>query len=102
MTGSQEGAFRELSGLLFGAKERTARLALRSSSPSTRPWSRRLRALRADGRIGHGHHREGWPSVREDLYHEHQGTEEVDGLWYERPERWREEVRDAATGELYY
>lgn len=38
--------------------------------------------------------------TREDFYHEYEDTEEVIDLWHERPDRWREEERDAATGEL--
>lgn len=105
MTGSHQDAFRELSELLFGAKERyrsaRATIELTVDAAVAREANRRFVDWRF-GRPESGMYVIGkdGPSVREDFYHEFEDTEEVVGIWHERPDRWREEVRDAATGEL--
>ena len=106
MTGPPEDAFRELSELLFGAKERyrsaRATIELTVDAAVAEEANRRFVDWRFEqtggsdmGVIG----KEGL-QAREDFYHEYEDAEEVIGLWHERPDRWREEVRDAATGEL--
>ena len=102
----QDNGFRELSGLLFGAKERyrsaRATIELTVDAVVAREANRRFVDWRFESTDEPGMYvigKEG-PSVREDFYHEFEDTEEVFGIWHERPDRWREEVRDAATGEL--
>ena len=103
--------FRELSGLLFGAKERY-RCAYATITHTidgavaeeanrrfvdwrfAQPGGSGLGILRTgEERRAHG------PDVPQDFYLEYEDTEEVVRLWRERPDRWREERR-GADGEL--
>ena len=101
-----EGDFREISGLLFGASERyrTARatIQLTVDAAVAQEANRRFVDWRFEQTGGSDMGIIGKEdlSVREDFYHEYEDIEEVVGLWHERPDRWREEVRDAAMGEL--
>lgn len=97
--------FRELSGLLFGAKERyrSARAIILHTVDGTvaeeshrrfvdwrfaQPGGSGLGILRTEEeRRAHG------PDVPQDFYRTHEDTERVVRLWHERPDRWREEIR---------
>jgi hypothetical protein len=103
--------FQELSGLLFGAKERY--LSVRATVLHTvdgvvaeeanrrfvdwrfaQPGGSGMGVLRTgEERCVHG------PDVVRDFYLEYEDTEEVVRLWHERPDRWREE-RQKVGGEL--
>jgi hypothetical protein len=105
MTGSYEDDFRELSGLLFGAKERyrSARATILHTVDGAvaeesnrrfvdwrfaQPGGSGLGILRTEKeRRAHG------PDVPQDFYLQYEDTEEVIRLWHERPDRWREEWR---------
>jgi hypothetical protein len=111
MTGSHEDDFHELSGLLFGAKERYRSVratilhivdAAVAEEANRRfvdwrfeqPGGSGLGVLRTEEeRRAHG------PDVPQDFYLEYKDTEEVVRLWHERPDRWREESR-SIRGEL--
>lgn len=100
-----EDDFRELSGLLFGAKERyrTARATITHTVDGAvaeeskqhfvdwrfaQPGGSGLGILRTEAdRRAHG------PDVPRDFYLEYEDTERVVRLWHERPDRWREEIR---------
>lgn len=106
-----EDDFRELSSLLFGAKERyrTARATITytvdgaAAEESNRrfvdwrfaqPGGSGMGILRTEEeRRAHG------PDVPQDFYLTYEDTERVVSLWHERPDRWREEGRGAG-GEL--
>ena len=105
MDGAHEDDFRELSGLLFGAKKRyrSARATILHTLDAavSEEANRRFVDWRfSQPESGMYIIGKGGPPVRKDFYHEYEDTEKVVGLWYERPDRWREEVRDAATGEI--
>lgn len=96
--------FQELSGLLFGAKERyrSARATLLHTVDAAvaEEANRRFVDWRFEqGNPGMGIIGKPGPPVREDFYREYQDTEEVVRLWHERPDRWREEQR-IPEGEL--
>ncbi len=97
--------FRELSGLLFGARERyrSARATISHTIDGAmaeesnrrfvdwrfaQPGGSGLGILRTEEeRRAHG------PDVPRDLYLSYEDTERVVRLWHERPDRWREERR---------
>lgn len=105
MPGSHEDDFHELSGLLFGAKERyrsvratvlhTVDGAVAEESNRrfvdwrfARPGGSGLGILRTEEeRRAHG------PDVPRDFYLQYEDAEEVVHLWHEKPDRWREEWR---------
>jgi hypothetical protein len=98
--------FRKLSGLLFGAKERYRSVSATIShtvdgyvaEESKRrfvdwrfeqPGGSGLGILRTEGeRLAHG------PDVPRDFYLPYEDSERTYRLWHERPDRWREEIRD--------
>lgn len=100
MTGSREDDFHELSGLLFGAKERyrsvratithtVDAVVAEESNRRFVDWQSRqmggLGRVRLDGSE--------WRRVRrEELYRDYEDIEEIYRLWHERPHRWREEI----------
>ncbi len=97
--------FRELSTLLFGAKERyrSARATITHTIDGVvaeeskrrfvdwrfaQPGGSGLGILRTEeDRRAHG------PDVPSDFYLTYEDTERVVRLWHERPDRWREEIR---------
>jgi hypothetical protein len=103
--------FQEISGLLFGAKDRyrSMRATILHTVDATvaeeanrrfvhwrftQPGGSCMGVLRAEEeRRAHG------PDLPQDFYLEYEDTEEVVRLWHERPDRWREERRSAG-GEL--
>jgi hypothetical protein len=104
MTDPADDDFRELSELLFGAKERyrSARATIQHTVDATvaEEANRRFVDWRfAQGNPGMGIIGKPGPPVREDFYLDYEDTEEVVRLWHERPDRWREEQR-SPEGEL--
>lgn len=106
-----EDDFHELSELLFRAKERyrsvratilhTVDGAVAEESNRrfvdwrfAQPGGSGMGILRTDEA-----HRAHGPDVPQDFYLEYEDTEEIYRLWHERPDRWREERRNAG-GEL--
>jgi hypothetical protein len=103
---SVEDDFQELSELLFGAKERyrSARTTITHTVVGTvaqeskrrfvdwrfaQPGGSGMGKLRTEEeRRAHG------PDVPEDFYLEYEDNEGVVRLWHERPDRWREEMRN--------
>jgi hypothetical protein len=90
--------FRELSGLLFGAKDRyrSARVTISYTvvGAVAEESNRRFVDWRfAQGNPGMGIIGKPGPPQREDFYHEYEDVERVVRLWHERPDRWREERR---------
>ncbi len=88
--------FRELSDLLFGAKDRyrSARATISHTVEGTvaEESNRRFVDWRfAQGNPGMGIIGKPGPPVREDFYHEYEDTEMTVRLWHERPDRWRED-----------
>ncbi len=96
--------FSELSGLLFGAKERyrsvrasvlhTIDAAVAEESNRRfvdwrfeQPGGSGLGILRTEERRAHG------PDVPRDFYLQYEDTEKMVRLWHEKPDRWREEIR---------
>jgi hypothetical protein len=99
-----EDDFQELSGMLFGAKERyrSARATITHTVDAAVAEEANRRFV--DWRFGQGNPGMGiigkpGPPVREDFYQKYEDTEEVVSLWHERPDRWREERRSVG-GEL--
>jgi hypothetical protein len=108
---STEDDFQELSGLLFGAKERyrSARATVTHTVVGSvaeeanrrfvdwrfaQPGGSGMGVLRTEEeRRTHG------PDVPQDFYLDYEDTEEVVRLWHEKPDRWREE-RCSTGGEL--
>jgi hypothetical protein len=94
-----EDDYRELSELLFGARERyrTARATITHTIDGTvaKESNRRFVNWRfAQGNPGMGIIGKPGPPVREDFYHEYEDTEREVCLWHERPDRWREDWID--------
>jgi hypothetical protein len=103
---SAEDDFQELSELLFGAKERYQ--SVRATVTHTvdgavaeesnrrfvdwrfrQPGGSGMSILRTEeDPRAHG------PDVPEDFYLDYEDTERVIHLWHERPDRWREEIRE--------
>jgi hypothetical protein len=101
---SVEDDFRELSELLFGAKERyrSARATITHTVDAAvaEEANRRFVDWRfAQGNSGMGIIGKPGPPMKEDFYQDYEDTEEVFRLWHERPDRWREERR-TPEGEL--
>jgi hypothetical protein len=111
VAGGNRDDLRELSGLLFGAKERY-RSACATISHTVegavaeeanrrfvdwrfaQPGGSGMGILRTEEeRRAHG------SDVPQDFYLDYEDTEEVYRLWHQRPDRWREE-RHSAGGEL--
>jgi hypothetical protein len=100
-----EDDFQELSGLLFGAKERyrSVRATIMHTVDATvaeeanrrfvnwrftQPGGSGMGILRTEEeRRAHG------PDVPRDFYLEYEDTQDMVHLWHERPDRWREERR---------
>ena len=103
---SAEDHFRELSALLFGAKERyrsaRAKIGHTVDGAVAEESNRRFVDWRFEqqGGPGMGIIGKPGPPVKEDFYREYEDTEEAIRLWHERPDRWREEARSAAGGGL--
>jgi hypothetical protein len=103
--------FQELSGLLFGAKERyravRATITHIVDGAVAEESNRRFVDWRFEQPGGSGmgilrteeERRAHGPDVPRDFYREYEDTEEVIRLWHERPDRWREEQR-TPQGEL--
>jgi hypothetical protein len=96
--------FRELSELLFGAKERyrSARATILHTVDAAvaEEANRRFVDWRfAQGNPGMAIIGKPGPPVKEDFYQDYGDTEEMIRLWYEKPDRWREEQR-TPEGEL--
>jgi hypothetical protein len=94
--------FRELSGLLFGAKERyrcaRATILHTIDAAVAEEANRRFVDWRfAQGNPGMAIIGKPGPPAREDFYQDYKDTEEVVSLWHERPDRWREERRSAGS-----
>jgi hypothetical protein len=105
MMAASDDDFDELSGLLFGAKERyhSVRATILHSVDAAvaeeanrrfvnwrfeQPGGSGLGVLRTEEeRRAHG------PDVPQDFYLRYEDTEEVIRLWHEKPHRWREEMR---------
>jgi hypothetical protein len=99
-----EDDFHELSGLLFGAKERyhSVRATILHTVDATvaEEANRRFVDWRfAQGNPGMGIIGKPGPPVREDFYKNYEDTEEIYHLWYEKPDRWRED-RYSSGGKL--
>ena len=97
--------FRELSGLLFGAKDRyrsaRATIAHTVDAEVAEEANRRFVDWRfAQGNPGMAIIGKEGPPVREDFYQDYEDTEEVFYLWHERPDRWREERHKVGGGLL--
>jgi hypothetical protein len=98
---SAEDDFHELSDLLFGAKERyrsvRATVTQTVDGEVAEESNRRFVDWRFDHKGGFGMVREDegeWRRPpRENFYRAYEDTEEVYRLWFERPDRWREERR---------
>ncbi len=93
-----EDDFRELSDLLFGAKDRyrsaRATISYTIVGAVAEESNRRFVDWRFDqGNPGMGIIGKPGPPVREDFYREYEDAERVIRLWHERPDRWREERR---------
>ena len=107
MTGSADDDFRELSALLFGAKDRyrsaRATISHTVNGAVAKEANRRFVDWRFDqGSPGMGIIGKPGPPEREDFYQGYEGGGTADGavrLWHERPGRWREE-RGAPGGGL--
>ena len=96
--------FQELSGLLFGARDRyrAARATITHTVDAevAEEANRRFVDWRfAQGNPGMAIIGKEGPPVREDFYQDYEDTEETVHLWHERPDRWREERRKVG-GEL--
>ena len=92
--------FGELSGLLFGAKDRyrsaRATISYTVVGAVAQESNRRFVDWRfAQGNPGMGIIGKPGPPVREDFYREYEDAERVVSLWHEMPDRWREERRTA-------
>lgn len=90
--------FRELSGLLFGAKERyrsaRATISYTVDGAVAEESNRRFVDWRfAQGNPGMGIVGKPGRPEPEDFYREYEDAERVVTLWHERPDRWREERR---------
>lgn len=90
-------AFRQLSGLLFGARER-----YRTAHATVRHRRRGDLATEAEARYVEYGFRHGIltnfdPPIHVPRYREYADLEEVSRLWHERPDRWRQET-DAGDG----
>jgi hypothetical protein len=97
---SEHDDYRELSGLLFGAKDRyrsaRATISYTIVGAVAEASNRRFVDWRfAQGNPGMGILGKPGPPQREDFYHEYEDAEQVVRLWHERPDRWREERRSA-------
>jgi hypothetical protein len=101
-----EDDFREISELLSGApgRYRSARARVRFSVDAavSRESNRRFVNWRFEQTGGTDMRIVGkpGPSVREDFYHDYEDAQDEVLLWHERPDRWREEIREGATGGL--
>jgi hypothetical protein len=104
MTGSADDDFRDLSALLFGAKERyrsvrstishTVEAAVSEESNQhfvdwrfAQPGGSGLGTLRTEAR-----RRARGTDVPEDFYLTYEDSERMVHLWHERPDRWQEEI----------
>ena len=90
--------FRELSGLLFGAKDRyrsaRATISYTIVGAVAEESNRRFVDWRFDqDNPGMGIIGKPGPPQREDFYREYEDAERVVRLWHQRPDRWREERR---------
>jgi hypothetical protein len=90
--------FRELSGLLFGAKDRyrstRATISYTIVGAVAKESNRRFVDWRfAQANPGMGIIEKPGPPQREDFYREYEDAERVVSLWHQRPDRWREERR---------
>jgi len=102
---AHEDDFREISDLLLGAKGRyrSARARVRFSVDAavSRESNRRFVDWRfAQGEPGMAIIGKPGPPVPEDFYHDYADSEDEVLLWHEVPDRWREEIREGATGGL--
>jgi hypothetical protein len=111
MADSVNDDFRELSGLLFGARERYrsvhAKITHTVDGSVAEESNRRFvdRRFAQPGGSGMGilrtedERRTHGPDVPQDFYLRYEDTERVVHVWHERPDRWREERRGLG-GEL--
>ena len=95
----EQDDLRELSGLLFGAKDRyrsaRATISYALVGAVAEESNRRFVDWRfARGNPGMGIIGKPGPPEPEDFYHEYEDVERVVRLWHERPDRWREEWLD--------
>ncbi len=95
---SVEDDFQELSELLFGAKERyrSARATITRTVEAAVAEEANRRFV--DWRFAQGNPSMGiigkrGPPARDGFYKDYEDLEDVYRLWYERPDRWREERR---------